>query len=118
MNLLPIWIDRVAKSKAVETPNEFAFGFRKSRTYYAAESNFVETPEQAQGMLELAQRPLSHIGFDTEFRYGRRGTRIDKSKTRFDPLSIDPLLMSLALVEPEGMIGTLDYTALLWICRI
>lgn len=102
MNLLPIWSDRVAKSKAVETcDSSFNLGLRKSRNYYAADCNFVETPEQAQGMLELAQqRPLSHIGFDTEFRYGRPGTRIDKSKTRFDPLSIEPLLVSLALVEP------------------
>ena len=84
MNLLPIWSDRVAKSKAVETCDaSFNLGLRKSRNYYAADCNFVETPEQAQGMLELAQqRPLSHIGFDTEFRYGRPGTRIDKSKTR------------------------------------
>ena len=79
MNLLPIWSNRVAKSKAVETCTSFNVGLRKSRNYYAADCNFIETPEQAQGMLELAlQRPLSHIGFDTEFRYGRRGTRIHR----------------------------------------
>ena len=52
-------------------------------------------------MLDFAlQRPLSHIGFDTEFRYDRPGVVIDKRNTAYDPRSIRPLLLSLAMAEP------------------
>ena len=71
MNLLPIWSDRVAKVKHGNAL--LNLGLRKSRNYYAADCNFVETPEQARGMLSWPRGSL--IGFDTEFRYGRPGTR-------------------------------------------
>ena len=48
------------------------------------------------------QRPLSHIGFDTEFRYDSPKIIIDKRNTTYDPRSIHPLLLSLAMAEPTG----------------
>ena len=64
-------------------------------------TNFIDTLDDAQAMLDFAlQRPLSHIGFDTEFRYDRPGVVIDKRNTAYDPRSIRPLLLSLAMAEP------------------
>jgi DNA polymerase I len=53
-------------------------------------------------MFELAiQRPLSHIGIDTEFGYDRPGVIIDKRNTASDQYSIRPLLLSLSMAEPS-----------------
>ena len=72
-------------------------------------TNFVDTPDKAQDMLDFAlQRPLTHIGFDTEFRYDRPGVVIDKRSTHYDPRSIRPLLLSLAMAEQlEDGVGRL-----------
>jgi DNA polymerase-1 len=77
---------------------------RKSVQYYSEKIRFIETEIEAQNMVELAyQRPLSHIGFDTEFRYNRPGVKINKRNTACDPRSIHPLLLSLAMFEPTGV---------------
>jgi hypothetical protein len=53
-------------------------------------------------MVEFAQqRPLSPIGIDTEFRYEKSGIFINKKNTVYDPRSIHPLLLSIALAEPR-----------------
>jgi DNA polymerase-1 len=77
------------------------YGLKKSPRYYAMNTNYIESLDSAQAMLDFAlQRPLSHIGFDTEFRYDRPGVAIDKRNTAHDPKSIRPLLLSLAMAEP------------------
>jgi hypothetical protein len=70
------------------------YGLRKSPRYYARKINYVESLEDAKAMLNFVlQRPLSHIGFDTEFRYDRPGVVIDKNHTAYDPRTIRPLLL-------------------------
>jgi DNA polymerase-1 len=60
---------------------------------------FVQSAEGAGDLLELAQqRPLSWIGFDTEFSFSRPPVVI-RRKAYHDPSSIRPLLLSLALAE-------------------
>ena len=107
MKLLPSWTERIRDAEFKQSAHLISYCIRKSTYYYSARKNFVETSEQAQSMLDFAlQRPLSHIGFDAEFRYDRPGIRIDKNNTVHDPRSIRPLLLSLAMVEPcDGQNG-------------
>jgi len=72
--------------------------------YYAARVTFVETAEAAGALADLArQRPIGHIGFDTEFAWDRPGVVINAGKglVAYDPRSIRPLVASLALAEPD-----------------
>jgi len=109
MKLLPIWNTRTEAAQRQPVINKTSCSLKKSPRYYAMKSNFIETSDQAQAMLDFAlQRPLSHIGFDTEFGYGRPGVIIDRRNTKYDPTSIQPLLLSLALAElPEDGDGYL-----------
>ncbi len=103
MKLLPGWDKRLQEVEATAdiTPNSVEL--RKSPQFYARGVHFVDTPNAAQAFVEFAlQRPLSHIGIDTEFRYDRLGVLINKNNTVYDPRSIHPLLLSLALAEPVG----------------
>jgi DNA polymerase-1 len=75
----------------------------RSPGYYAARVTFLETAESAWALADLArQRPVSHIGLDTEFAWGRPGVVINAGKglVAYDPRSIRPLVASLALAEP------------------
>src|SRR5262249_51884975 len=64
----------------------------------------------SQAMLEFArQQPLAWIGFDTEFRYDRPGVAVSGKKVAHDPSSLRPLLLSLALAEPDGQDGGTVY---------
>ncbi|MBT3511421.1 MAG: hypothetical protein HN472_17985 [Nitrospina sp.] len=103
MHLLNQWTDRVAGASIKSVVPMIDYKVPKSPEYYAERIMFVETREEAENMVDLAyQRPLSHIGFDTEFRYDSPGVVIDKRSTVFDPRSIRPLLLSLAMTEPFG----------------
>ena len=102
MKLLPVWNKRVQDTKPEPEVKRISYGLMKSPRYYAMKTNFIETFDDAQAMLDLAlQRPLSHIGFDTEFGYDRPGVVIDKRSTAHDQHSIRPLLLSLAMAEPS-----------------
>ena len=102
MKLLPIWNERVQDVELEPAVNRISYGLKKSPRYYAMKTNFIETVDDAQAMLDFAlQRPLSHIGFDTEFGYDRPGVVIDKRNTAYDQRSIRPLLLSLAMAEPS-----------------
>src|SRR5207249_2453748 len=73
----------------------------RSPAYYAEQITFVDTAAGATALVDLAQqRPLTCIGFDTEFRYATPGVRIDSKHVAYDPHSLEPLLLSLALLEP------------------
>jgi DNA polymerase-1 len=101
MKLLPVWNERIQDAEQEPEVKRISYGLKKSSRYYAMQTKFIETFDDAQAMLDLAlQRPLSHIGFDTEFRYDRTGVVIDKRNTKYDPSSIRPLLLSLAMAEP------------------
>jgi DNA polymerase-1 len=70
--------------------------------YYVGQLTPVQDAAGAQALLEFArQRPLAFIGFDTEFRYDRPGVVVSKHKTAYDPSSIRPFLLALALAEPD-----------------
>jgi len=100
MKLLPIWNERVLEVKPEPIISRPDYGLRKSPAYYSLKTNFVDTTGKAQAMLDFAlQRPLTHIGIDTEFRYDRPGVVIDKRNTHYDQRSIRPLLLSLAMAE-------------------
>ena len=102
MELLPTWNKRVQDAQQEPAGNRISYGLKKSPRYYAMKINFIDTVDDAQAMLDFAlQRPLSHIGFDTEFGYDRPGVVIDKRNTAYDPRSIRPLLLSLAMAEPS-----------------
>lgn len=101
MNVLPIWqpaLAAVPKQPDVEN----LFGVPRSRNYYAKDISFVRTATEAEAMLQLVmERPLSHAGFDTEYRYGNPPT-IARHRERYDVRCVEPLLLSLCLVEPSA----------------
>lgn len=101
MKLLTCWNERIQDAKQEPAAKRISYSLKKSPRYYAMKTNFIETADEARVMLDFAlQRPLSHIGFDTEFGYDRPGVVIDKRNTAHDPRSIRPLLLSIALAEP------------------
>jgi DNA polymerase I len=103
MKLLQAWNERIEKVQSNEGGRSLDYTLRKSTQYYAEKTTFINTADDARAMVDFAlQRPLSHIGFDTEFRYDRPGVVIDKRNTAHDPRSIRPLLLSLAMAEPSG----------------
>jgi DNA polymerase-1 len=76
----------------------------RSPRYFAARVTFVETAAAAWALADLArQRPVSYVGLDTEFAWGRPGVVINAARglVAHDPRSIRPLLASLALAEPD-----------------
>lgn len=101
MKLLKSWEERVNQIEPEPASRRINYGLKKSPRYYAKETRFIDSLDDAQAMLNFAlQRPLSHIGFDTEFRYDRPGVVIDERNTTYDPRSIRPLLLSLSMAEP------------------
>src|ERR1700694_1847614 len=108
MELLPSWNDRLAKVPPFKAKDRTSYLLPQAVAYYVRGVTFVDTDQGARDMAEfLQQRPLSHIGFDTEFRYNRPGVVIDKKHTVYDPRSIHPLLLSLSAAEPERAGGAL-----------
>ena len=74
MKLLSIWNERVQDALSETRGRRISYGLQKSPRYYARKTNFIDTVDGAQAMLDFAlQRPLSHIGFDTEFGGGEIG---------------------------------------------
>ena len=110
MEPLPGWAERLAEaaSQPASAP-ERRLVLPKAATYYAGRTTLVATAGDAEALAQLAaQRPLSHIGFDTEFKYDAAGVIIDADHTWYDPHSVHPLLLSLALAEPDGDGGSLS----------
>ena len=101
MNLLPGVAERLAAAKA-PAPARREVHYPRAPTYSAERLTYVTTAAQMENFLALAhQRPLAHIGFDSEFRYDTPGVSLDKGKKWHDPRAIHPLLFSFALVETE-----------------
>lgn len=101
MNVLPGWAERL-NAVVVDKPSNAAYSLPKATAYYTGRTTFVDTAEAAARMVEYArQRPLSHIGFDTEFRYDAPGVDMGRGQVAHDPRTLCPLLLSLALAEPN-----------------
>jgi len=72
-------------------------------SYFTGRVSFVRDAESAKQMVELAQqRPVSHIGIDTEYQYSNPGIPLSKGTTYQDPTSVIPLLLSISLIEPSN----------------
>lgn len=98
MQLLEGWQERIAAATvaAAETAP-----LPQAPAFYAGAVTFVETAEAAVKMVEFArQRPISHIGIDTEFSYTRPPVDLSRGMKAYDPRSIAPLLLSVSLAEP------------------
>lgn len=105
MSVLPGWTERLNKV-AADKPPKAGYNLPKAPAYYAGRTTFVDSVEAAEGMTDYArQRPLSHIGFDTEFRYDSPGVEMGRGQVARDPRAVRPLLLSLALAEPTGPRG-------------
>ena len=97
--LLPGWAERLAEAARRPAPApERRLVLPKAPDYYAGRTTTVATAGDAEVLAQLAaQRPLSHIGFDSEFKYDAAGVIINQDHTAHDPRSVHPLLLSLAL---------------------
>src|SRR5262249_42171804 len=106
MPIFPSWQDRLAQVQAPPVAATPACPLPRSGAFYAGRTVLVATPADAQALAELAQqRSIAWVGFDTEFRYDRPGVVLDAKHTTYDPRSIRPLLLSLALAEPDDQNG-------------
>ncbi len=102
MKLLPAFEERMRKTEGREPEAGQKYILPKSPEFFRRKTNFVSNAEQAWSMVELAeQRPISHVGFDTEFQYTRLGEQIGQAPAAQDPTSVKPLLMSISLAEPD-----------------
>jgi DNA polymerase-1 len=71
---------------------------------FAGKLTVVATPVEGKQLVKFVrQRPVSHIGLDFEFSYGRPGVFLKRVKGKdrhwYDPRSIIPLLLGVAVVE-------------------
>ena len=103
LTLLPGWQTRLqeAQTAAGDRPKPVRILPRDPR-YYRRQTAVVADAVVAQSMLEfIRQRPISVVGFDTEYRYDRPGIAIRK-KIAYDSSSLRPFLLSLAPTELDG----------------
>jgi DNA polymerase I len=110
MPLLPGWTDRLNEPDSADAAEPVRFVMPQSADFYARTTTQVSTEPAAKAMAEFAaQRPLAWIGFDVQFRYDRPGVVVNRRHTAQDPRSIHPLLLSLALAEPDTSTGGVLY---------
>ena len=97
MKLLPAFKNRLnnQRSKAPCEPENMQYTIKKSKSYYLKAINVLTDQIAVQNMLILAsQLKLSHIGLSMVSKYN---SPIDLT----DPRSINPLLLSVGMVEPQ-----------------
>ena len=98
MEFLAGWKERLEKSPRVPPTVPSFNPLPKSPHFYATQLTFVTTTQEAEALVEFVQqRPLSHIGIDTEFCYDRPGFPVKSGRVVNDPRSIHPLLLSLVM---------------------
>ncbi len=109
IELAPGWVTPVRAAGKARASAAAGVTVPKAPRFFANGVSYVADEAGAGRVLDFArQRGLSHVGFDTEFRYDRPGVVIDRKHTAHDPRSVRPLLLSLALAEPgEGGAGAL-----------
>jgi len=107
--LSPTWSKRLAAVQSVTHGNGGAVQvIPVNPDYFSKDLHFVDDENTAVEMLDLArQRPLSFIGFDTEFKFSRPGVLVKHYNGRdlhwHDPRSVVPLLLALAMFEPTDV---------------
>lgn len=106
-----VWQDRLREvPEAKPVTAESRIVVPRSPVTYAGKITFVSDVAGVLGVVDFVQqRPVSFIGFDTEFRYDRPPVQVTKNKTAFDPTSIHPFLLSLAVAEPGEDGGLIIY---------
>jgi len=108
MKLLPGWKQRIKNLPASEpepnSGNDLHLPLLPN--YFTGGVSFVRDVESVKQMVELAQqRPISHIGIDTEYQYSNPGILLSKDTTYHDPTSVIPLLLSISLIETGNGLG-------------
>ena len=102
--LLSGWADRLERAAQRRPSERSRLELPCSADYYSEKVEFVDTLKAAERLADLSEeRPLSHVGFDTEFGYERPPVRIKKDIDLYDPRSIRSLLLSLSLAESRGV---------------
>lgn len=105
ISILPCWKETLDKTPPPATPSFVGPLSRlpKKTSVYSECLTFVNTSEGVRDLIQLAhERPISWIGFDTEYRFDRPAVTIKKDVEAVDVRSVHPLLLSLSLVEPES----------------
>src|SRR5262249_7395331 len=106
--LSPDWEERLRGVERGSRPgSESILILPRQKAVYLGTLTPVEDRAGAEGMLDLSrQRPISYAGFDCEYRYSRPGVFLKRVGGRehlwYDPTSIVPLLMAVALAEVRG----------------
>jgi DNA polymerase-1 len=99
--LAPGWAARIAAAQTAQRATSPGLTLPKDSRFFSGRLQHVVDAPGAERMLDFArQGSLSHVGIDTEFRFDRPGVVIDKRHTAYDPRSVRPLLLSVALAEP------------------
>src|SRR5260221_10584721 len=100
MNLLPIYAERIAALPPAPERRNLLGRIPKAKSYYRNVLRYVQTEQDAKDVAQLASElDLSWVGFDTEYKYDSSPVPVKKGKMWYDPRSIHPLLLSIALVE-------------------
>jgi DNA polymerase-1 len=99
----PAWRERLARARqerqAEASPAVVA---PRSPARYRGGVTLIGDGAAAQAALDLArQRPVGWAGVATECRHARPGVALDRCRTAHDPSGIRPLLLALALAEPQ-----------------
>jgi DNA polymerase-1 len=101
MKLLSGWPDRLKRSNSKRDSKEFWLVTPCSPDYYCQDVMSISSAAEIADLLEFSsQRNLSHIGFDFEFCYRSSPHIVSKRERVYDPRSICPLLLSVALADP------------------
>src|SRR6516162_5484537 len=110
MPLLPGWPERLGGLAPAQDQDRRSALLPRKPAFYLEQVNVVTTAGEAEAMAEFAeQRPLGWVGFDTEFRYDRPPLLIDGETRVYDPRSVHPLLMSMAMADPARSGGIRIY---------
>jgi DNA polymerase I len=103
MKLLPGWEERLGQASTSKQQPLSLPALPVSPGQYSGRTTYVDTVQAAKDMVAFCQqRSLAYVGFDFEYRYSRPVVTLDKRHTFTDPRSVEPLLLSLALVESRG----------------
>lgn len=100
MQLMAHWEQRLTQVPNA-APDTRLSRLPQSPHYYREALRYLTQPEEVQALLGFVQqRPLSHVGIDSEFGFDRPPVLLARQREKLDIRSIRPLLLSLALVEP------------------
>jgi DNA polymerase-1 len=100
MSVFAHYAERIARLADAPPPFRYRVPVPRCEATHAASLTVVDSADGARALADLArQLELSHVGFDTEFQYDRPGVPLRNKRMAYDPRSVRPLLLSLALAE-------------------